>query len=975
MKELRQHHPPLAALPLAAVRLALLLLLAWRLAAQEDGLTAQQETGRLHSAAAPRAPPPASSPADEPVELVRIVFSSHLDVGYTNIDSEVINTWFHEHYPRAIQVAQELRKRGGPERLVFLTHSWLVALYLDCPPHIGIKCPNSTAAFEAAVRRGDIYWHALPHVAQIELFDPPLLEAAVQLSHRLNERFGLPPALTMNQRDVPGLTRAAIPILARQGVRALTVGVNGVSAPPAVPFNTPFWWRDEPSGTQLLSFWHPGGYSGDPVDRRDQCVHAPGHRTRLCLSWTHDNSGPPPLSRVLANFARVRRQFPGARVVASTLDEYVQELLSQAEQLDLPVVTAEIGDTWIHGVGSDPGKVAEYRELLRWRRGALRRHGAPALARFDTLLMKIPEHTWSVNIPLYLLDSWTWLNEDLHLMLDNLTNSDFKFTIASWRHQRSYIDWAVQALDGTAEEEGRQVVEAVRAGNHAPDPSARGLQAADLSGPLRFASRHWTLELSPDTGAIVGLEPRAAGSPHRGLRTGRRAGPDGASAALKAETSSLASPAFPLAEVLYTMHSDADFQDFYKSYHYTDSYAWFAADFMKEGLPQELPHRNATPGLQGVWHGQDENGTLHLLTMGAFDQELVEEGGAPQAIWTEITAPTDSSELRVAVTWQDKTPTRLPEALWVRWRPDPAALHPSTWALHKLGQPISPLEVILNGSRSLHAVGDEGVSVQTSGGGVLRIVSLDAALVSPGEPWAIPRVSVQPDMEGGMAFNLVNNLWGTNYPQWIPWKPEDATMRFRFVVRLEGGEGPQPPQPAAQLPGEQEQAAAAELEQPAAVAVGIDHPASAAEIIEEPVAAAAELEQPTLAGAEAVPQLAQQLFVQHMQPDVASSTAGQQAAGSQPARLASQEDAVAAAAVAHIDVRPMTMLGAVTVLALAVLWALGAHRRQQRRFQRDGSGGGPGKSLRLAHSGHASSHLAVSGAGCSARSSSQQGRC
>ncbi len=32
--------------------------------------------------------------------------------------------------------------------------------------------------------------------------------------------------------------------------------------------------------------------------------------------------------------------------------------------------------------------------------------------------------------------------------VDNLTNSDFKFTIASWRRQRSYIDWAVQALGG-----------------------------------------------------------------------------------------------------------------------------------------------------------------------------------------------------------------------------------------------------------------------------------------------------------------------------------------------------------------------------------------------------------------------------------------------------------------------------------------------------------------------------------------------
>ena len=38
--------------------------------------------------------------------------------------------------------------------------------------------------------------------------------------------------------------------------------------------------------------------------------------------------------------------------------------------------------------------------------------------------------------------------------------------------------------------------------------------------------------------------------------------------------------------------------------------------------------------------------------------------------------------------------------------------------------------------------------------------SLDAALVSPGEPWALPRLSTQPDMEEGMAFNLVNNVWG-----------------------------------------------------------------------------------------------------------------------------------------------------------------------------------------------------------------------
>ncbi|KAL4430828.1 hypothetical protein ABPG75_006084 [Micractinium tetrahymenae] len=778
--------------------------------AEKAGGTEQSDQAQLTETAHDAAS--AGSLLDQPVDLVRVVFSSHLDVGFTNTDAEVINLWFHQHYPRAIQVAEELRKRGGPERLVFLTHSWLVALYLDCPQHIGIRCPNSTEAFEAAVRRGDIYWHALPHVAQAELYDPPLLEAAVQLSQRLADRFGLPHALTMNQRDVPGLTRAAIPILGRQGVKALMVGVNGVSAPPAVPWNTPFWWRDEPSGTQLLSFWHPGGYSGDPVDSRDECVRAPGSRTRLCLSWNNDNLGPPSTGKVLRIFKQVRQQFPGARGVASTLDEYVKELLEQAPQMDLPVVTAEIGDTWIHGVGSDPAKVAEYRALLRWRRGALQQHGAEALRRFDTLLMKIPEHTWSVNVPLYLLDGWTWINEEFHREIRNLTNTGFIYTIGSWLRQRRYIDWAVQALDGAAADEARQVVNAVRAGNRVPEPSATGFQAADLAQPLRFAGHHWAVTLSPETGAIVGLEPQAADpgpGQQQGRQGGRKAGPDDAAALVGLPAGgSLASPAFPLAEVVYSTYSADNFVDYFDSYHFLDNWGWFGADFAKEGMPTDFPQRNTTPQLQEVWDQQGEDGTLRLITMTAFREDLVEDAGAPQALWTEITAPAGSRELQVAVTWELKTPTRLPEALWVRWRPDPAAVNASTWVLHKLGQPISPLEVILNGSRSLHAVGDKGVSVQTAGGATLRIISLDAPLVSPGEPWPFPNLSKQPDLREGVAHNLANNIWGTNYPQWIPWRAEDATMRFRFVVRLEGEEGAQAQQAAA---GHEQPAAEQEL--------------------------------------------------------------------------------------------------------------------------------------------------------------------
>ena len=46
----------------------------------------------------------------------------------------------------------------------------------------------------------------------------------------------------------------------------------------------------------------------------------------------------------------------------------------------------------------------------------------------------------------------------------------------------------------------------------------------------------------------------------------------------------------------------------------------------------------------------------------------------------------------------------------------PAAVNASTWRMHKLGQPISPLEVALNGSQAQHAVGDDGLTVDSADG-------------------------------------------------------------------------------------------------------------------------------------------------------------------------------------------------------------------------------------------------------------------
>ena len=61
-------------------------------------------------------------------------------------------------------------------------------------------------------------------VVKVELYDADLLNYAVDLGHSLDRQFGLPPKITASQRDVPGLTRAAVPLLADRGVKAISGG-------------------------------------------------------------------------------------------------------------------------------------------------------------------------------------------------------------------------------------------------------------------------------------------------------------------------------------------------------------------------------------------------------------------------------------------------------------------------------------------------------------------------------------------------------------------------------------------------------------------------------------------------------------------------------------------------------------------------------------------------------------------------------
>ena len=241
---------------------------------------------------------------------------------------------------------------SGRHRYVWTTGSWLLYEYLEQ------ATSEERTRMEKAISAGDIAWHALPFTWQTELMDESMISGGIGLSQTLDRRFGRT-TTGAKMTDVPGHTRGLIAPLAAQGVKFLDIGVNDASTPAEVP--PLFLWKD-PDGTTLVVMYHHG-YGG--------VVRVPGSDLAIAVVVRDDNSGPHTLEEVQETYSNLGSRFPNAQVVPTNLTEIANAV--DPHRASLPVVTSEIGDTWIHGVASDPLKLARYREIARLRQDWLAR--------------------------------------------------------------------------------------------------------------------------------------------------------------------------------------------------------------------------------------------------------------------------------------------------------------------------------------------------------------------------------------------------------------------------------------------------------------------------------------------------------------------------------------------------------------------------------------------------------------------------
>jgi len=665
----------------------------------------------------------ADTPKPDPeVKRVLVMFKCHFDAGFVDTQANVVRRYFTEYFPRAIEVARAANV-GGKRRYVWTTGSWLLYEYLDQ------ASPADRKTMEEAIARGDIAWHALPFTWQTEMMSPSMIEGSLALSKDLDRRFGKV-TIGAKMTDVPGHTRGLIAPLAKHKVAFLEIGVNGGSTVAKLP--PIFLWKS-PSGASLPVMYH-WDYGGT--------VRVPGSDVVLATRVRDDNSGPHTAEEIAKMHAELAKQFPNAEIVACNLSEMAEAIAPHREAL--AVVTQEIGDTWIHGVASDPLKVARYRELARLREewiasGKFKSGDATDVTLLRRLLLEI-EHTWGT-------DTKTWLDfdnykpSDLERMLDT---KNYKVVQFSWQEKRQDLLDAVSALPETLRGEAQKAVDALK-----PVPPAIPAQALPAKKPIETAP--FLLAIDPATGAIIGLKN-------------------------KATARDWANEHNPISLVAYQTLSKDDYDRFIKSY-LTTTADWAFKDFGKPNIERfGAQSRTWMPASATV--NVEETADAHLVVIQPrFDDDKAFQAGLasfPRKVFIEMVLPKAEPEIQLTVAWFQKPPTRLPEALWLTF--NPAVAGQKGWTLVKSGEPVSPFEVVESGNRHMHAL-DSGFTY-SEGAHEFGVETLDAPVVALGERTPLLFSSDQPDLSRGIHSCLYNNAWGTNY---IMWYGEDAC--FRYVLK------------------------------------------------------------------------------------------------------------------------------------------------------------------------------------------------
>lgn len=635
------------------------------------------------------------------IKKVIVLFKTHLDIGFTDFSKNVVNKYMNDFIPNALRVSKEVEELNCGAEFIWTTGSWLISEYLRTQE------TDKTKELERAICEGKICWHGLPFTTHTELMGSALFRYGLSLSANLDKKFAKT-TIAAKMTDVPGHTKAIIPYLKKAGIEFLHIGVNPASAVPQVPGI--FRWQAE-NGEFINVMYHNDYGKFSEIGNTGVAIY---------FAHTHDNCGAQSAEEIIKIFDDLHKELPEAEIVAGNLNDVALEV--RKIEKNLPVITSEIGDTWIHGTGTDPKKVFWFRNLQKyWER-------MPEGEDKDTIargLIMIPEHTWGLNVHTHLGDHENYNRDDFDKVRKNLGN--FLKMESSWDEQRRYITDILNNVSDTIRNDVKNILcqykrDNIMKGYFTNLPAGKDIELGSYT--LAFNNQGEIIKLKKGETVISDKKHR-------------------------------------LCSLVYEQFCEDDYKRFFTKYNRSEE-TWAYEDYTKPGMASGSEcYSRFEPEYANVY--QIKSG---VLVRYKFSETAHKKMGCP--LLFDLLISEKDGDLHFDLAWFCKPANRVAEAIWFGFRPIA-----SNKKISKLGQLIDPKDVVYNGQRNLHST-DYGVVYDE-----LQIESLDTALVSPKEPSLLDFTNTSPQDTDGIYFNLYNNVWGTNFPMWY-----DEDARFRFILHF-----------------------------------------------------------------------------------------------------------------------------------------------------------------------------------------------
>jgi len=729
----------------------------------------------------------AEEASPKPREVI-VVFKTHYDLGYTDLASKVVENYCTTMIDKALDVCDANQTLPESQRFVWTIPGWPMAKMVG-----ESQFPERRDRVMTALKRGDLVVHALPFTLHTESLDLEELVRGLGFASRVVRTAGLELPRDAKMTDVPSHSWVIPTLLKHAGVDFMHIGCNGASSSPELP--RLFWWEG-PDGSRVLTMYSPE-YGSDLVPPKDW-----PYATWLALTHTGDNQGPPTPDKVRELLQKAERDLPGVKVRMGRMSDFADAVL--AEKADIPVIRADLPDTWIHGVMSMPIESGVARRI---------RPGIGTVELLDTLMS-----VWGAKRPVDALSVDDWYEHSLlfgeHTWGMDVKRFDPRAYGDAWKERRAKGDYKL--LEESWVEKGAHILGVRDSVESALTARMKSLaESVDVDGPrvVVFNPLPWPRSGLVETGdrASSFLAEKIPSTGYRTFKakdvrkarhaSGSRLKIDEAGHTMSNEylqvrldvargcISSLTDIAsgrelvdvqgtYGFGQYLYERFSKQNVDEYLKAYPKVQA-PWVDGDFGKPGLPSadEVPYRAVSPTEWDIEMRRDEISVSAQMHASPTD-------ALPHDVMIEITLYGGMPYLDVAWSIDNKPPDSWPEAGWLCFPlnvPDPR------FRLGRLGGIVDPAKDTVRGANHDVFCLTSGMAVLGRDGAGVGLCPMDSPIVSLGRPglWRYSKDYVP--TEASVFVNLYNNQWSTNFQQWS-WGSWTSRVRL-WLVRREEADG------------------------------------------------------------------------------------------------------------------------------------------------------------------------------------------